>query len=112
MRLLGVIAFLLAAVITAQETQFQEAVEVRLYNLDVVVTDREGRPVRNLSREDFVVTENGVPQHVTNFAVYDSSRTTATKPGEIAAEEEPAIPPRSLPVSWPWCGCCRRPRSS
>lgn len=35
--------------------------------LDVVVTDRKGNVIRNLKREDFHVTEAGVPQTVTSF---------------------------------------------
>jgi VWFA-related protein len=34
---------------------FHEQVEVRVMDLDVAVTDREGRPVRDLKREDFTI---------------------------------------------------------
>lgn len=95
MRLFGALVFatLLAAIAVAQSSQFQEAVEVRLYNLDVIVTDKQGRAVRNLSKDDFIVTENGVAQEITNFATYDSSRTTATKPVQEAAAAPEAAPP-------------------
>lgn len=102
MRLFGILALaiLLAVISVAQETQFQEAVEVRLHNLDVIVTDREGRPVRNLGRSDFVVTEDGALQEITNFATYDSSRATASKPAPTgepeAAELAAPAPPRTF----------------
>jgi len=33
----------------------------------VTVTDRRGDPVRGLTRDDFEVFEDGVPQAITNF---------------------------------------------
>jgi VWFA-related protein len=39
----------------------------RLVLLDVVVTDKRGNPVRNLSKEDFKVLEDGSPQTVSSF---------------------------------------------
>lgn len=50
---------------------FGESLEVRLYNLDAVVTTKDGTPVRGLTKEDFIVLENGVPQELTNFSFYD-----------------------------------------
>jgi VWFA-related protein len=38
-----------------------------IVNLDVVVTDTEGRPVTGLLAHDFVVLEDGKPQRVTHF---------------------------------------------
>ncbi len=46
---------------------FTETVDVRVVNVDVVVTDRDGQPVQGLERGDFVVLEDGRPQEVTNF---------------------------------------------
>lgn len=39
----------------------------RLVVLDVVVLDKSGKPVRNLDRSQFSVTENKVPQTIRNF---------------------------------------------
>ncbi len=44
-----------------------ERVDVRLTELFVVVTDRDGRPVRGLGRDDFQVREEGVPQRIATF---------------------------------------------
>jgi VWFA-related protein len=38
-----------------------------IVRLDAVVTDAQGRPVRDLKETDFEVLEDGEPQHVTNF---------------------------------------------
>lgn len=43
---------------------FGEAVDVRLTELYVVVTDADGNPVRGLTREDFRVRENGEEQRL------------------------------------------------
>ena len=43
-------------------------VEVNYIEIDATVTDGDGRPVADLSREDFVVTEDDRPQTVTVFS--------------------------------------------
>ncbi|HEU4886767.1 MAG TPA: VWA domain-containing protein [Thermoanaerobaculia bacterium] len=52
---------------------YTETFEVRIHNLDVIVTDKEGNAVRGLTKEDFLVTEDGKPQAITNFAIYDDA---------------------------------------
>ncbi|MCG8454984.1 MAG: VWA domain-containing protein [Holophagales bacterium] len=44
-----------------------ERLEVNLVELYVVVTNRDGRPVRGLRRNDFVVEEEGVVQQIATF---------------------------------------------
>ncbi len=52
---------------------FTGTVEVNTVNVDVMVTHR-GSPVTDLTKNDFVVLEDGVPQQITNFAkVVDGS---------------------------------------
>jgi Ca-activated chloride channel homolog len=41
--------------------------EVRLVNVYATVRDHKGNPVRSLSRDDFSLLENGVPQALTHF---------------------------------------------
>jgi VWFA-related protein len=41
--------------------------QVELVTVDVAVVDKKGHSVRGLTREDFVVTENGAPQALTSF---------------------------------------------
>ncbi len=45
-----------------------ERLEVNLVELYVVVTDRNGRPVRGLQQPDFQVREDGVPQDIAAFS--------------------------------------------
>jgi VWFA-related protein len=42
-----------------------------LINVPVVVSDREGRYVSGLKKEDFVLYENGVEQNIASFSTYD-----------------------------------------
>ena len=83
--LLGVVLLLTPAL--AAQTPYIETFEVHLHNLDVVVTDAEGSPVRGLTKDDFVVLENGVAQPITNFSLYDTSATKASGVNDAAAPE-------------------------
>jgi VWFA-related protein len=46
-------------------------VEVNYVEVDAVVTDQQGNFVRNLTKDDFQVLEDGKPQAVTTFALVD-----------------------------------------
>lgn len=52
---------------TAQAPTFKAAIEY--IEVDVVVTDGQGKPVRDLTRDDFQVFEDGKRQDISNFAV-------------------------------------------
>lgn len=59
--------------------------------LDAIVTDAQGRPVRNLTREDFQVFEEGQPQTVTNFSQVDLPLERPDAPLFAASEIEPDV---------------------
>jgi Ca-activated chloride channel family protein len=56
-----------ASSITAQDDVVR--IETSLVNLNIVVTDRQGRRVSGLAREDFDVYEDGTRQEITHFAL-------------------------------------------
>lgn len=57
-----------AAALPAQPGQpFVDSVDVQVVEVDVAVTDRRGRPVRGLTREDFELYVDGRPVEITNF---------------------------------------------
>jgi VWFA-related protein len=96
------LSLLFPAASTALAQQpYIETFEVRLHNLDVVVTDAQGNPVRGLTKDDFLVLEDGKPQNITNFSTYDLTSTTATssagapgsQPGPLSPETT-STPPR------------------
>ncbi|HEX2059810.1 MAG TPA: VWA domain-containing protein [Thermoanaerobaculia bacterium] len=85
---------LLFAAGAAAQQPYIESFEVRLHNLDVVVTDREGQPVRGLTKDDFIVTENGVEKDISNFAVYDvRASKVAAQPDAVEDPAAPVAPP-------------------
>jgi len=55
--------------------QYTMTVEVPLVTLDVVVADDNGNPVTGLSKGNFRVSEDGVPQSISNFATPDAPIT-------------------------------------
>jgi len=67
-----------AAASAAQEDEsrelFVDTVDVNVVNLEVMVADRDGNPVRGLTSDDFVVTEDGEPVELTNFYAVESAR--------------------------------------
>lgn len=63
------------------------AVEVRIVEVDVVVTDRRGEPVCGLKAEDFVIIDGSKEQRITNFAERTEAGSQAC--GEAAAGIRP-----------------------
>jgi VWFA-related protein len=48
-------------------------VDVNVVNVDVTVTDRNGKPVMNLTRGDFEIFEDGKLMPLSNFAIYQTT---------------------------------------
>lgn len=76
--------------------RFIDVSEVTIKNVEVSVTDKEGRPVTGLKREDFLVFQNGEPQEVVNFAVYRGDTVI-----RMADEETPPPSAAGGPVPTP-----------
>jgi VWFA-related protein len=57
-----------------QQTPFGERVEVNAVLIDAVVTDSKGNQILGLTNDDFLVTENGVPQPVDSIDYFTSRR--------------------------------------
>jgi len=65
--------FLLLAWIQGAQSPLTFSSEGTVVSIDVFVTDRQGRPVRDLQRSDFQVIEDHKTQAVTSFQVLGSS---------------------------------------
>ena len=65
-------------------------VELSLYNLDVVVTDADGKPVHGLTAADFEVRHGGRKVEVTNFSEFRSDLPEPTAPSSEALPDGPA----------------------
>jgi hypothetical protein len=92
-------ALILASVhgLPAQETEprpqpetFSDVVDVRVVNVEVVVTDRQGVPVRGLRAEDFVLEVDGAPVAIDYFTEVRGGQALTTE--GLGATELPAIP--------------------
>ncbi|MFN2385136.1 MAG: VWA domain-containing protein [Thermoanaerobaculia bacterium] len=66
-----------------------ETVEVSVTNIEVVVTDSKGNRVTGLTREDFEVKQDGVPQQITNFYAVTGGKVVL-EDGKTVSLEEPA----------------------
>jgi VWFA-related protein len=64
------------------------ASEVELITVDAVVVDGKGQPVTGLTRDDFVVEEDGKPQPVVSFESISVPAETEAAP---EAKEQPAV---------------------
>lgn len=70
-----------------------ENIDVRIINVDVIVTDKKGNFVPNLKADDFTILENGVPKVLTNF--YEVQGSVAKN----VVGEAPAPPPAAAPAA-------------
>jgi VWFA-related protein len=70
-----------------------ENIDVRVINIDVVVTDRKGNPILGLKREDFEIFENSVPKAISNFYAVENSLPTVQE-----AEEQLPAPTAAKPT--------------
>jgi len=57
-----------------EQSIYFESVEVRVVNVDVYVTDKKGRPVTGLTKDDFELRENGKPVEITNFFAVEDGK--------------------------------------
>lgn len=70
--------------------RFGERVEVDVVNVDVLVTDRDGRPVTDLGRDDFELRIDGVPVPIEYFAAPEAEAAVPADP--LLAPIAPAVP--------------------
>jgi VWFA-related protein len=67
----------------SRQDSFIESVNVSVVNVDVYVTDKSGKRITGLAKDDFEITENGKPVAVTNFYAVEGGRP-------MLAEDDPA----------------------
>ncbi len=83
---------------TKEQRLFFDSVDVDLVNVEVVVTDKKGRPVTGLTREDFEIFENGRQVEITNF---HEIRRQAPAPDESFPAPQSAPEPGAKPAQDP-----------
>ena len=60
-------------------------VDVNIVNVDVTVTGRNGEPVMDLGKDDFVVLEDGQIQSITNFSMIESRTSRTVRAESVVA---------------------------
>jgi VWFA-related protein len=71
-----------------------ENIDVRVINVDVVVTDRKGTVITGLTKDAFEIFENGIPKPISNFYSVEGG-----KPNKVEGEvEAPAPTTTQVPV--------------
>src|SRR5258705_3057359 len=73
-----------------------ESIDVRVVNVDVVVTDGDGKRVLGLTKDDFELFEEKKPQSITNFSeirLGTPARPAAEPRGDVVPASESAEPP-------------------
>ncbi len=79
---------LLCVSVSAQDAPTTLKLQSQLVVLDVVVTDKAGHLVTNLTRDDFTASENGMPQDIRNFdAPHQVDTIPATAPKDKFGRE-------------------------
>jgi VWFA-related protein len=76
---------------------FIDTVDVNVVNVDVYVTDDEGKPVTGLTADDFEVLENGRKMQVSNFYAIEGSQVVDRLGGGADDETEAEAPDEELP---------------
>jgi VWFA-related protein len=73
----------------AAPQKLTESIEIRVISVDVTVTDRKGNAVKGLTKDDFVLYENGQPKPLSNFYEIQSPVKTvaAVAPGAAPAPQ-------------------------
>jgi VWFA-related protein len=66
-----------------------ESVEVSVTNVEVIVTDSKGNRVPGLTREDFEVRQDGIPQTITNFYAVSGGKLLL-EDGKVIGIDDPA----------------------
>lgn len=67
-----------------------ETIEVSIINVDVVVTDRQGKHVHGLTKDDFEIYEDKKLQPVANFAEYAGGREAMATDADGSVPSRPA----------------------
>jgi VWFA-related protein len=113
LRLIGLLVFLTGGALAAGQAQPPAAqqppasgaaqqpptfkVRVDFVEVDAVVTDRQGRIVRDLKKEDFQVLEDGKAQSITNFTLVDIPVDKEYRPLFAASPIEPDVKSNEKP---------------
>ncbi len=72
---------------------FSEIIDINVVNVEVFVTDRDGKPVKGLGRDQFQIFEDGEPMPITHFFAAEGSPASGET---IAVPEDQAPAPTTV----------------
>ncbi|MFN7961973.1 MAG: VWA domain-containing protein [Thermoanaerobaculia bacterium] len=81
----------------APDPGYVETVNVSVVNVEVYVTDKQGKRVTGLTKDDFEILENGRPVALSNFWPVANGRVTAAADPPPPPPEPPALEPGAPP---------------
>ena len=63
-------------------------ITTKLVQLDVIVVDKDGKQVRDLTPADFEVLEDGKPQKITNLSYVNTEAAQSAEPVKVKEKSE------------------------
>jgi VWFA-related protein len=91
---LSVGAFCLSLSLAADTGSVTRSVSVSVTNVDIVVTDASGKPIKDLTPADFEIRQDGRIQPITNFSFVDNPLPPVLPAPEHGQAPAPVIVPR------------------
>ena len=79
-----------------EQTQLRHEVKVTVKLIQVYVTDKKGTPVLDLSKDDFLIFDEGKQQNITEFEKHVLSLPSQAEDVQREIKETPALPAREL----------------
>jgi VWFA-related protein len=80
---------------------FFESIDINVVNVEVYVTDRDGRPVAGLTRGDFELREDGKPVALSNFYAGERDDAATAPASQAAPMPAAAIPTAGIAPAAP-----------
>ncbi len=74
-----------------------ETMDIRVVNVDVVITDKKGKPVTGLTKDDFQLFENGVPKTISNFYEVEGPKAINVAIVPVPGAPPPAVTREEIP---------------
>jgi VWFA-related protein len=75
-----------------EQPKLVEVIDVRVINVDVVVTDKRGNFIPNLTKDDFTILENGVAKPISNFYEVQGSVAKNVTGEAVGITEDAPVP--------------------
>src|SRR5438132_12758421 len=73
-----------------QEQPYKISVTTEVVLVNVVVRDKDGKPVTGLKRDDFIVLEDNKPQTIASFD-FENIESAAATPAAIGGPNQPTV---------------------